>query len=212
MKRLLQSCVFAGGLFEEVTFKEGKGKLKAFVRSRLKIRSHDANKHSMSPLKQRDIAEHSDQSSGMPKEIKCLQRSLKVTKRETSRFLVDTADFRTSILLIYHFVLSFIKKVIRFLSSVTNRLLRLLVPSERQLGSDSLEERPLIITSFAYAQTFDRCFSRYHSVVEIDNFFLLRVGACNLQMQKWLKGNTSQCSPVNKRKISVQCLSCFFVG
>lgn len=67
---------------------------------------------------------------------------------------------------------------------MTNRLLRLLVPSERQLSSDSLEERPLIITSFAYARTFDRCFSRYHSVVEIDNFFLLmmRVGACNLQM------------------------------
>lgn len=108
----------------------------------------------------------------------------KVTKRETSRFLVDTADLRTSILLIYHFVLSFIKKVIRFLSSVTNRLLRLLVPSDQQLGSDSLEERPLIITSFAYARTFDRCFSRYQSVVEIDNFFLLmmRVGACNLQM------------------------------
>lgn len=60
------------GLFEEVTFKEGKGKLKAFVRSRLKIGSHDANKHSISPLKQRDIAEHSDQSSGMPKGIKCL--------------------------------------------------------------------------------------------------------------------------------------------
>lgn len=51
MKCLLQLCVFVGGLFEEVIFKEGKGKLKVFVRSWLKIGFYDVNKYLMLLLK-----------------------------------------------------------------------------------------------------------------------------------------------------------------
>lgn len=56
---------------------------------------------------------------------------------------------------IYHFVLSFTKKVIRFLNTVTYWFVWLLTTRVRLLGSNTITARGLVITKFPHVQTFE---------------------------------------------------------